>query len=215
VRYLFTYISFVVILLVGFLILLLTGNVSAITSRLTLIVVLAIIALSIAAFMIMSNETWMRRFVSWASATINKFWTTVLRRKELAVSKQRQDYFVKEFREGYKELQAGHGNWLPPLLYLLGTNISEILTVYIVFLSFGYYVNPGVVIAGYTLANIVSVLGVFTGGVGVFEATMIASFAALGVPLAMATAVVIVYRVLNLVIFLPIGYYFYSRSLRS
>lgn len=213
VRYLFTYISFVAILLVGFLILMLTGNVSAITSRLTLIVVLAIIALSIAAFVIMSNEAWMRRFVKWASATVNKFWKGILRKPKEAITKEQQNHFVEEFREGYGELQASHGNWLPPLLYLLGTNISEILTIYIVFLSFGFYVNPGIVIAGYTIANIVSVLGVFTGGVGVFEATMIASFAALGVPVAMATAVVIVYRVLNLVIFLPIGYFFYNKSL--
>lgn len=215
VRYLFTYISFVAILLVGFIILMLTGNVSAITSRLTLIVVLAIIALSVAAFLIMSNETWMRRFVRWASATANKFWKTILRKPNDLVTHQQQDHFIKEFREGYGELQASHGNWLPPLLYLLGTNISEILTIYIVFLSFGYFVNPGIVIAGYTIANIVSVLGVFTGGVGVFEATMIASFAALRVPVAMATAVVIVYRVLNLIIFLPIGYYYYHKSLRK
>jgi glycosyltransferase 2 family protein len=215
VRYLFTYISFIAILLVGFLILMLTGNVSSITSRLTLLVVLGIIALSIAAFMIMSNETWMKRFVSWASTSINAFWTGVLRKPKEIVSKEQQRYFVAEFREGYAELQASHGNWIQPLLYLLGTNIAEILTIYIVFLSFGYYVNPGIVIAGYTLANIVSVLGVFTGGIGVFEATMIASFAALKVPVAMATAVVIVYRVLNLVIFLPIGYFFYNKSLKK
>lgn len=214
VRYLFTYISFVAILLVGFLILMLTGNVSAIASRLTLIVVLAIIALSIAAFTIMSNETWMKRFVSWASYTVNRFWQTILRKKSPAISSKQQDYFVAEFREGYHELQVSHGHWLPPLLYLLGTNIAEILTIYVVFLSFGYYVNPGVVIAGYTLANIVSVLGVFTGGIGVFEATMIASFVALGVPVAMSTAAVIVYRVLNLLIFLPIGYFFYNKSLK-
>lgn len=215
VRYLFTYISFVAILLVGFLILMLTGNVSAIASRLTLIVVLAILSLSIAAFAIMSNEAWMTRFVSWASYTVNRFWTTILRKPHELISEAQQEHFVAEFREGYHELQDSHGNWLPPLLYLLGTNISEILTIYIVFLSFGYWVNPGVVIAGYTLANIVSVLGVFTGGIGVFEATMIASFVALGVPVAMSTAAVIVYRVLNLLIFLPIGYFFYNRSLQT
>lgn len=215
VRYLFTYISFVAILLAGFLILMLTGNVSAITSRLTLLVVLAIIVLSAVAFMIMSNEAWLKRFVTWGAFTINRFWTGILRRKQPAITKQQEKFFVTEFRDGYRELQASHGNWLPPLLYLLGTNIAEILTVYVVFLSFGYFVNPGIVIAGYTLANIISVLGVFTGGIGVFEATMIASFAALGVPVAMATAVVVVYRVLNLVIFLPIGYFFYSKSLKT
>ena len=215
VRYLFTYISFIAILLVGFLILMLTGNVSAVTSRLTLLVVLGIISLSVAAFMIMSNEAWMRRFVKWASVSVNKFWKTIMRKPTDVVTKEQQNHFVGEFREGYVELQASHGNWLPPLLYLLGTNIAEILTIYIVFLSFGFYVNPGIVIAGYTLANIVSVLGVFTGGIGVFEATMIASFAALGVPVAMATAVVIVYRALNLLIFLPVGYFFYNRSLKK
>lgn len=213
VRYLFTYISFTIILLLGFLILILTGNVSALASRLTLIVVSAIIAGSLAAFSIMSNQDWLNGVSNWGAAVANRFATTVLRRHKEVISKQQREHFVAEFHEGYGLLKESKGRWLKPLLYTLGTNVTEVATVYVVFLSFGQVINPGVVIAAYTLANVISVLGVITGGVGLFEATMIATFVALGIPVALATAVVIVYRVLNFVIFLPLGFYFYNRSL--
>jgi len=214
-RYVFTYISFTVILLAGFLILLLTGNVAAITSRFTLLVVLAIIALSIAGLTIMSNEAWFNSVLNWGRVTINHLSKRVLRRKAEFINQDQLSRFVGEFHEGYSVVRSGRRHWQKPLAYLFTNNIMELLTIYVVFLSFGKLVNPGVVIAGYALANVVSVLGFFTGGVGIFEATMIATFAALGVPLALSTAVVIVYRVLNLVIFLPIGFYFYHKSLNS
>lgn len=214
-RFVFTYVSFTVILLAGFIILMLTGNVAAITSRFTLLIVSAIITISIAALAVMSNETWLKAVAQWARRVVNQFAKRVLRRKHEILSHAQLDRFVAEFHDGYDVLRGGRDRWLKPLLYLFGNNITELLTIYVVFLSFGQFVNPGIVIAGYALANAVSVLGIFTGGVGIFEATMIATFTALGVPLALATAVVIVYRVLNLAIFLPVGFFFYNKSLRK
>lgn len=214
-RFVFTYISFTVILLAGFIILMLTGNVAAITSRFTLLIVSAIITISIAALAIMSNEAWLKAVAQWARGAVNQFAKRVLRRKKEVLSHEQLDRFVGEFHDGYDVLKGGRDRWLKPLLYLFGNNITELLTIYVVFLSFGKIVNPGIIIAGYALANVVSVLGVFTGGVGIFEATMIATFTALGVPLALATAVVIVYRVLNLAIFLPVGFIFYNKSLKK
>lgn len=214
-RFVFTYISFTVILLVGFIILMLTGNVAAITSRFTLLIVSAIITISIAALAIMSNEAWLKAVAQWGRGVVNQFSKRVLRRKQEVLTHEQLDRFVGEFHEGYAALRGDRHRWQGPLLYLFGNNITELLTIYVVFLSFGQFVNPGIVIAGYALANAVSVLGVFTGGVGIFEATMIATFTALGVPLALATAVVIVYRVLNLAIFLPVGFFFYNKSLRK
>lgn len=214
-RYIFTYISFTVILLVGFLILMLTGNVAAITSRFTLLVVLAVIALSITGMAIMTSEARLKGALGWARTTVNQFAKRVLRRKREVVSDKQLDTFVGEFHEGYEVVRSGRQHWQKPLLYLFANSVMELLTIYVVFLSFGQVINPGIVIAGYALANAVSILGIFTGGVGIFEATMIATFTALGVPLTLATAVVIVYRVLNLAVFLPIGFFFYNKSLKS
>lgn len=214
-RYLFTYISFTVILLAGFIILILTGNVAAITSRFTLLVVSGIVALSVAGLAVLSNEDWLKGVLNWGRVTVNQFAQRVLRRKKEVVSEAQLSGFVGEFHEGYTVIRTSPEYWRKPLAYLFINNMMELATIYVVFLSFGQVVNPGIVIAGYALANVVSVLGVFTGGVGVFEATMIATFAALGVPLALSTAVVIVYRVLNLAIFLPIGFIFYNKSLKA
>ena len=214
-RYLFTYISFTIILLAGFVILMLTGNVAAITSRFTLLVVAGIVALSIAGLAVLSNEVWLKGVINWGRVTVNQFAKRVLRRKKEVITEQQLEGFVGEFHEGYTIIRSGREYWRKPLAYLFINNVTELITIYVVFLSFGQLVNPGVVIAGYALANVVSILGVFTGGVGVFEATMIATFTALGVPLTLSTAVVIVYRVLNLAIFLPVGFIFYNKSLKK
>ena len=212
-RFIFTYVSFTIILLIGFVVLMLTGNVAAVTSRFTLLIVSAIVSISVAALAIMSNESWFKIVSSWGQGVVNQFSARILRRKKDVITPAQLDRFVGEFHEGYEVLKTGRERWQGPLLYLFGNNITELLTIYVVFLSFGQLVNPGIVIAGYALANAVSILGIFTGGVGIFEATMIATFAALGVPLALATAIVIVYRVLNLAVFLPIGFYYYNKSL--
>lgn len=211
-RFIFTYISFTAILLVGFVVLLLTGDVEAVTSRFTLLAVSALISLSVAALVIMSNEAWLKYVAQWSRGVVNQLARRVLRRKQEVITHEQLNRFVVEFHEGYEVLRSS-AHWQGPMLYLLGNNVTELATIYVVFLSFGQWVNPGIVIAGYALANAVSVLGIFTGGIGLFEATMIATFAALGVPLALSTAVVIVYRVLNLAIFLPVGFYFYNKSL--
>jgi uncharacterized protein (TIRG00374 family) len=214
-RFVFTYISFTFILLIGFIVLVLTGNVAAVTSRFTLLIVSAIIALSIATLAVMSNEAWLKAVAQWARGVLNQLGKRVLRRDNDLITHAQLDRFVGEFHEGYAVVRGGREHWQGPLLYLLGNNVMELLTIYVVFLSFGQFVNPGVIIAGYALANAASILGVFTGGIGIFEATMIATFAALGVPFALSTAVVIVYRVLNLALFLPIGFVFYNKSLKT
>jgi uncharacterized protein (TIRG00374 family) len=92
-------------------------------------------------------------------------------------------------------------------------NLTEVLTIYVVFLAFGAVINPGAVIAAYTLANIFSLMSVFTSGAGVYEAAMITALVALSVPFALAVSVVLVYRIANMAIFLPIGFHYYRELL--
>ena len=99
------------------------------------------------------------------------------------------------------------------MAWSLAYNVAEVLTIYVVFVGLGIWINPGVVITAYTLAIIASLAGFLTGGIGVYELGMIGTFTALGIPFATAFTVVLVYRALSMILFLPPGFYFYRRQL--
>jgi uncharacterized protein (TIRG00374 family) len=91
--------------------------------------------------------------------------------------------------------------------------LFDLITIYIVFLSFGQIINPGIVIAGYVIALITSLASVITAGIGVYEAGMVATFVGLNIPFDIAFAVTIVYRIVSLWLFIPIGLIFYKKTL--
>jgi uncharacterized protein (TIRG00374 family) len=94
-------------------------------------------------------------------------------------------------------------------------NITEILAIYVVYLAFGEAVNIGAVILAYAVANFAGLISVLPGGVGIYEALMTAVMATAGVPAAVSLPVIVMYRVLNTIIQLPPGYYFYHQNIVS
>ena len=94
-------------------------------------------------------------------------------------------------------------------------NFTEILTIFIVYLAFGEIVNPGAIIISYAVANVAGLIAVLPGGVGIYEGLMTAVMASAGVERGLALSATVVYRVFNMGLFLPIGYFFYQRALRS
>jgi len=112
------------------------------------------------------------------------------------------------FRSHYKELR-----W--PLWWAFITNVTEIAALYVVFAAFGEFVNVGAVILAYAVANFAGFVSVLPGGVGVFEVLMTAALVAGGVPASLSIPVIVMYRVVNTLIQVPPGYYFYHKTLKS
>jgi uncharacterized protein (TIRG00374 family) len=97
----------------------------------------------------------------------------------------------------------------------LVANETEILTIYVVYIAFGEWVNIGAVILAYAVANFAGLVSVLPGGIGIYEGLMTLVLAAGGIPAAVSLPVTIMYRVINTGIQLPPGYYLYHRNLRS
>jgi len=69
------------------------------------------------------------------------------------------------------------GRWLRPLLGALGVLASDMFTVFFMFLAAGYTLNPGTLLAGYSLPILLGkVIFLFPGGIGLVEVTMVALF---------------------------------------
>jgi uncharacterized protein (TIRG00374 family) len=109
-------------------------------------------------------------------------------------------------------------NWKlmrPPLFWAFVANASEVLTIYVVYVAFGHLVNIGSVILGYAVANFAGLVSVLPGGVGVYEGLMTLVLTATGVKSSLSLPVTVMYRVLNTLLQLPPGYYFYHRTVRE
>jgi uncharacterized protein (TIRG00374 family) len=94
-------------------------------------------------------------------------------------------------------------------------NVWEIVTIYVVYIAFGHWVNIGSVILAYAVANVAGLISVLPGGVGIYEALMTLVLSATGVKSALSLPVTVMYRVLSTVVQLPPGYYFYHHTLRG
>lgn len=102
-----------------------------------------------------------------------------------------------------------------PFFWAFIANLAEVLTIYVVFLAFGIQINLGAIILAYAVANVAGLISILPGGVGIYEGLMLAVLASAGVPAAESLPVIIMYRVVNTIIQIVPGYYFYEKSVLS
>lgn len=214
IRYVFTFISFLAVLVIGFLMLFLGNDNNALANRVTLLLILGIIIGSLLLLAVIGDRSKMERLGGWVTKLLNWLGKTFARRRRKIITTEQTKRFFDDFYEGYKFLLEEKGNWWAPMFWALAGNLAEVATVYVVAVAItGQLFNPGIIIAGYTLANILSLMAIVTGGVGLYEATMIATFLTLGMPYTLALSVVLLYRALNFFVFLPFGFYFYRKQI--
>jgi hypothetical protein len=120
-----------------------------------------------------------------------------------------------ELHESYMHIRRNLHVLRRPLLYALFANLTEIGAIYAVYLAFGHWVNPGAVILAYAVANFAGLISILPGGIGIYEGLMTAVLAVGGVPAALSLPVTIMYRVVNMFVQLPPGYYFYQKNLHA
>jgi putative heme transporter len=112
------------------------------------------------------------------------------------------------FRKDWRSLRR-------PFFWGFMTNVWEVLTVYMVYIAFGHFVNIGSVILAYAVANFAGLVSVLPGGVGIYEGLMTLVLTATGVPSRLSLPVTVMYRVLSTLVQIPPGYYLYHRTLRE
>lgn len=123
--------------------------------------------------------------------------------------------YFEDLHKDYLLLQNRWTELASPLWWALVVNISEVLKIYTVYMAFGNYVNVGAIILAYVVANLAGLISVLPGGIGIFEALMTGVLVAAGVPAALSIQVTIMYRILSMLMQLPIGYYFYVKTLKA
>lgn len=162
---------------------------------------------------IIFNQRFARRVGRRFMAILNWVKQNVLRRKKpIKLKLLRRMY--REFREGVNFIRETGWSALRPAFFMLLSVFAELAIVYTALVAVTEPPSIGVVFISFVAANVVGVVSVIPGDVGVHEATVILVLAAFGVPEAAAISATLLYRVFNKFIFLPIGFYFYAKILK-
>ncbi len=214
-KFILTFISFQVLLFVGLLCLALGGSVN----RLALLVAgslatLLFVGTIITAYIVGSQKR-INAFFGYITKFVNKAIHLVRRKHPETINIARVERMFTELHENYMQIKSNPRVLKKPLWDSLWANVGEIITVYVVFIAFGEWVNPGAVIIAYAVANFAGLISVLPGGVGIYEALMTGVLAAAGVPAGTSLPVIIMYRILNMLIQMPPGYYYYHKSIKE
>lgn len=214
-RFFLTFASYVGLLFIGLFLLALGGSASNMTILITCSLVFLAVFFIGTGIYIASSESRIHTFTRALTKQVNKVLHVVrpghpetinLRRVEKTFSEVHQNYIV--LKEKFPLLKK-------PLYYSSLANITELATIYVVYIAYGHFVNPGAVIIAYAVANFAGLVAILPGGIGVYEGLMSVVLVSAGVPAGLAISVTIMYRIINMALSLPVGYVFYHKALNK
>jgi len=214
-RFALTFVSFLGILLVGMVMLAFSNRTSSFIILLCSAIVFLTIFGTFVGIYIIGDEGRIRAFVGFLPRVLNKIARRFRKRGTNIIDIEKVESTMTDLHKDYEFLSRDWRRLKMPLFWAFIVNLTDLATVYVVYLAFGHAVNPGAVIIAYAVANFAGLVAILPGGVGIYEGLMTATLASAGVPRALALSATLVYRVLYMILFLPPGYFLYQRALKQ
>lgn len=213
-RFALTFSSYIILLFLGLFMLALGGSASNMTILITCSLAFLTLFGVLAGIYIISSNSRIRSFSKAITRAVNRVVAIFHPKNREVINLSRVDRTFSELHDQYLLLKENKHKLKGPFVYSLVANISELATIYTVYLAYGQAVNPGAVIIAYAVANFAGLVAVLPGGIGVYEGLMTAVLVSSGVPAGLAISVTVMYRVLTTIISVVPGYYFYQQSLK-
>ncbi len=214
-RHVLTFLSFIIYLLIALFLLSIFGE----ASRFIILIASSLSSLIIFGSMILvyiiSDAGRVKQFTGALPKLLNSFFKLFRRENKNTIDIEKIDDLFGDLHKDYKHVRKNWKDLRYPFLWTMLMNLTEIVTIFIVYLAFSEIVNPGAIIISYAVANVAGLVAVLPGGVGIYEGLMTGVMASAGVRQALALSATVVYRVFNMTISLPIGYILYRRALKE
>lgn len=214
-RFVLLFVSFEVLLFLGLLLLALGGKANDVAILVAGSLTTLLVILTAAIAFVIGSKQRINGFFTFITRLINNVIHLVRPRHPETINIQRAQEVFGELHEHYMHIRRNLDVLRKPLLFALLGNLTEIGAIYVVYIAFGHFVNPGAVILAYSIANFAGLLSVLPGGIGIYEGLMTAALAAGGIPASLSLPVTIMYRVVNMSVQLPPGYILYHRALNA
>lgn len=214
-RFVTIFISFEIILLAGVFMLAVNGEASNMTILVASSIGTLLVVLTLVGAYIVGSKSRIDGFFTWLTKALNKVIQVVRPKHPETINIVGAQKMFLDLHENYKILKKNYVALKKPLLQAFFANVTEVLSLYTVFIAFGAKVNIGAIIVAYAVANFAGLISVLPGGIGIYEVLMIGILAVAGVPPAISIPATVMYRVLTMALKLPPGYYFYYRAIHS
>ncbi len=214
-RFILIFVSFQVLLFAGLLILAIGGQASNLVILIAGSLATLLFVGTLGMMFIVGSKKRINSFFTYITRFVNRLIHLVRKNNPETISIARVEKLFTELHENYMLIKKNPHFLKWPLVHALMANIAEITTIYVVYVAFGQWVNPGAVIIAYAIANFAGLVSVLPGGVGIYEGLMTAVLATAGVPAGVSIPVTIMYRILNMTIQLPVGYFFYHKTVHT
>lgn len=214
VRYALMFFGFTIYLAIAMILLASFGKASRFAILIATTIVVSIIFLSIVVTYVISDERRIKGFTAFLPKLINRFLRPFRKHKGDTINIARIERLFGEMHQDYVAISQNWRQLVGPFLWTLVMLFAEMATIYVVYIAFGELINPGALILAYAVANVAGLISLMPGGVGVYEALMTSVLASVGVDSGLAFSATLVYRILNMILFVPPGYILYQRALR-
>lgn len=209
------FVSYQFLLIFGWLVLFFRGKASDLTLFITFAIGFGLISITLLGIFIISDKKRINNFTTWLARVVNRILHIFRPRHPETIRITKVKEVFSELHEDYVKLRNNKEKLYTPIYYAFLANVAEVATIYVVYVAFGQWVNVGAVIIAYALANLAGAIAILPGGIGVYESMMAIVMVSAGVPAGISVSVTIMYRILNMVFFLPVGYVLYANALRK
>lgn len=214
-RFVLLFIAFQILLFVALFLLALDGKANNFMILISGSLATLMLVGTLALMFIVGSESRIDAFFTFVTKALNRVIQVVRPAQPETISVEKARRAFREYHSSYTVLRSNYSKLKKPLLYALGINLFEVFTIYAVFAAFGQWINPGAIIIAYAVANFAGLVSVLPGGIGIYEALMTGVLAAGGIAPSLSLPIIVAYRVLNIGIQLPVGGYFYHRTVNK
>ena len=209
------FLSFEILLFAGMFILAINGKASNLTMFIGTMLAMSVFVITAVFVYIIGSKGRINRFFTWLTRLLNRLIQIVRPNHPETIDINNARNAFDEFHDSYEVLKTKRRELKGPFWWGFVVNFTEVLVIYVVYIAFGEWVNLGAIILAYAVANVAGLISVLPGGVGIYEGLMTAVLATAGISPALSLPVTVMYRVLNTLLQLPPGYYYYHQAIHA
>ena len=155
-----------------------------------LIVVMCAVCVAVTAFLF--NNEWRYKSVRKMFRLLNKVLFHVFR---ALIPKGRYDDFVNQLDEGIALIHKKKKKMTWTIVYVCADWLFTILVLFFAFRAVGVHIAAGVLVAGFAIGMVTTLIPILPGGLGAMELAMTAVYAQMGIDWDAALMATLIYRV--------------------
>lgn len=214
IRFVLTFLSFIMLLIVAMIILAFRHEINWTISGIGALLAVVAIGGTLGGIWLIKDNARLRRFSAWLTKTVNKFvrWITRGKKRKLVDGEVILEFF-DGLHDDYLAIRRERKILIRPFIWAAIANILDVALLWISFWALGYPLDAALLFIAFGVASIAGAISITPGGTGVYEAVMVTFLAAAGVPAEVAIAGTLLARVTLLAGTIAFGYVFYQLTI--